>query len=109
MAESLSQEEVSEYKEAFSQFDTDGDGIISVNDLDALLRKLSQTVGELELQDMINEVDQDCSGLISFPQFLTLMARKMQDTDAEEVLKEVFRVLDKENRGFVAIADMKHA
>merc|ERR1719396_169696 len=34
--------------------------------------------------DMIQEIDADGSGTIDFPEFLTMMARKMKDTDSEE-------------------------
>ena len=44
---------------------------------------------------MINEVDMDGSGCIDFPEFLTLMSRKMHDTETEEEIKEAFRVFDK--------------
>ena len=43
-------------------------------------------------QDMINEVDADGNGTIDFPEFLTMMARKMKDTDSEEEIREVWRV-----------------
>ena len=55
--------------------------------------KLSgQNPTEAELQDMINEVDADGNGTIDFPEFLSLMARKMKDTDTEEELIEAFKV-----------------
>ncbi|KAG7055698.1 calmodulin [Colletotrichum scovillei] len=50
MADSLTEEQVSEFKEAFSLFDKDGD------------------------------------------EFLTMMARKMKDTDSEEEIREAFKV-----------------
>ena len=39
----------------------------------------------------------DCvgNGTIDFPEFLTMMARKMKDTDSEEEIREAFRVFDK--------------
>ena len=40
---------------------------------------------------MINEVDADGNGTIDFPEFLTMMARKMKDTDSEEEIREAFR------------------
>jgi len=46
---------------------------------------------------MINEVDADGNGTIDFPEFLTMMARKMKDTDSEEEIREAFRVFDKVN------------
>lgn len=35
------------------------------------------------------------NGTIDFPEFLTMMARKMKDTDSEEEIREAFRVFDK--------------
>ena len=46
-----------------------------------MMRSLGQNPTEAELQDMINEVDADGNGTIDFPEFLTMMARKMKDTD----------------------------
>ena len=55
------------------------------------MRSLGQNPTEAELQDMINEVDADGNGTIDFPEFLSLMARKMKDTDTEEELIEAFK------------------
>ena len=41
------------------------------------------------------------NGEIDFPEFLTMMARKMKDTDSEEEIKEAFRVFDKDGNGFI--------
>ena len=43
-----------------------------------MMRSLGQNPTEAELQDMINEVDADGNGTIDFPEFLSLMARKMK-------------------------------
>ena len=48
------------------------------------MRSSGKKPTEAELQDMINEVDADGNGTIDFPEFLSLMARKMKDTDTEE-------------------------
>jgi len=45
---------------------------------------------------MINEVDADGNGTIDFPEFLSLMARKIKDTDTEEELREAFKVFDRD-------------
>uniref|UniRef100_A0A674H311 Calmodulin 2 n=1 Tax=Taeniopygia guttata TaxID=59729 RepID=A0A674H311_TAEGU len=84
-----------EFKEAFSLFDKDGDGTITTKELGTVMRSLGQNPTEAELQDMINEVDADGNGTIDFPEFLTMMARKMKDTDSEEEIREAFRVFDK--------------
>ena len=43
---------------------------------------------------MVNEVDKDGTGSIDFPEFLTMMAIKINDENAEEELREAFRVFD---------------
>ena len=44
------------FKEAFSQFDKNGDGSISTKELSNVMRSLGQNPTEAELQDAINEV-----------------------------------------------------
>ena len=61
------------------------------------MRSLGQTPTEAGLQEMIKEVDANGDGTIDFPEFLNLMAKKMQDTDTEDDLKEAFKV-SKERR-----------
>lgn len=56
----------SEFKEAFSLFDKDGDGTITSKELGTVMRSLGQNPTEAELQDMINEVDSDGRSSISF-------------------------------------------
>ncbi|SCV69222.1 BQ2448_2242 [Microbotryum intermedium] len=102
------EEQVSEFKEAFSLFDKDGDGTITTRELGTVMRSLGQNPTEAELQDMITEVDADGNGQIDFPEFLTMMARKMKDTDSEEEIHEAFKVFDKDGNGFISSAELKH-
>ncbi|RDA89913.1 hypothetical protein CP533_6220 [Ophiocordyceps camponoti-saundersi (nom. inval.)] len=139
MADSLTEEQVSEFKEAFSLFmvmvsriptfprprfsmmpfvtitshqtATTSDAIvgqITTKELGTVMRSLGQNPSESELQDMINEVDADNNGTIDFPEFLTMMARKMKDTDSEEEIREAFKVFDRDNNGFISAAELRH-
>merc|ERR1711900_118476 len=97
-ATQLNDERIAEFKEAFTLFDKDGDGTITTKELGTVMRSLGQNPTEAELQDMINEVDADGNGTIDFPEFLSLMARKMKDTDTEEELIEAFKVFDRDGK-----------
>lgn len=108
MAVRLTEEQISEFKEAFSLFDKDGDGFITTKELGTVMRSLGRNPTEAEVQDMINEVDADGNGTIDFPEFLNLMSRKMKDADSEEELMEAFKVFDKEQNGFISAAELRH-
>jgi len=76
MADQLTEEQIAEFKEAFSLFDKDGDGTITVKELGTVMRSLGQTPTDIELRDMIHEVDVDGNGEIDFSEFLTMMGKK---------------------------------
>merc|ERR1712224_723896 len=83
----LTEEQIAEFREAFRLFDVDGQGIIKTKDLGTVMRSLGMNPTEAELRDIINEVDADGTsetrtGVIDFPEFLVIMARKMKDADA---------------------------
>ena len=53
MADQLTEEQIAEFKEAFSLFDKDGDGTITTKELGTVMRSLGQNPTEAELQDML--------------------------------------------------------
>uniref|UniRef100_A0A2K5XFS8 EF-hand calcium-binding domain-containing protein 11 n=1 Tax=Mandrillus leucophaeus TaxID=9568 RepID=A0A2K5XFS8_MANLE len=60
------------------------------------------------LLNLINEVDADGNGKTDSPEFLTMMARKMKNTQSEEELREAFRVFDKDSNGYISTAELRH-
>ena len=79
----MTDEQIAEFKEAFSLFDRNGDGKITTTELGTVMRSLGLNPTQAELQSMINEVDVDGNGTVDFPEFLSLMAREMKDTDID--------------------------
>eukprot|EP00448_Togula_jolla_P009181 CAMPEP_0170607114 /NCGR_PEP_ID=MMETSP0224-20130122/20879_1 /TAXON_ID=285029 /ORGANISM="Togula jolla, Strain CCCM 725" /LENGTH=154 /DNA_ID=CAMNT_0010932253 /DNA_START=81 /DNA_END=545 /DNA_ORIENTATION=- len=106
-ADLLIEEQIDEFKETFELFDHDKDQRLSVKELGTLLSSLGQTHSELELHNMMNEVDAD--DFIAFPQFLSLMARKVKDTDTEEELIEAFKVFDRDGDGYISAGELRHS
>ena len=82
------------YQDAFKHFDSDNSGIISTKMLGPLLRYCGENPSEAEIQDMVNEVDSDATGELHFPNFLQLMRKKYSDNNAEDEIREAFRVFD---------------
>ncbi|KAF9347860.1 hypothetical protein BGX34_002843 [Mortierella sp. NVP85] len=66
--------------EAFSLFDTDGDGYITAKELGDVMRSLGQNPTDSKIQDRIKELDVDGDGIVDFPEFLTMMVRNMKDS-----------------------------
>lgn len=108
MADVLTEDQITEFQEAFCLFDKDGDGCITIEELATVIRSLGQNPSSEELHDMISEVDVDGNGTIEFAEFLNLMARKMKETDAEEELKEAFKVFDKDQNGYISASELRH-
>jgi len=48
------------------------------------------------------------SGTVDFPEFLNMMAKKIQNTDSEEEIKEAFRVFDKANTGHISREELRY-
>ncbi|KAK7337905.1 hypothetical protein VNO77_18496 [Canavalia gladiata] len=107
MNDALRDDQVGEFLEAFCLLDKDGDGCITIEELGTAIRSLDENPTLEELQIMMNEVDTDGNGTIEFGEFLNLMARKMKESEAEEELKEAFRVFDKDQDGYISPSELR--
>uniref|UniRef100_K4AL48 EF-hand domain-containing protein n=4 Tax=Setaria TaxID=4554 RepID=K4AL48_SETIT len=105
--EGLTGEQRIAFQEAFSLFDKNGDGCITMEELAAVTRSLGLDPSDQELNDMMSEVDTDGNGIIDFQEFQSLIARKMKDGDGDEELKEAFEVLDKDQNGFISPNELR--
>lgn len=104
--DALSEEQIVEFREAFCFFDKDGDGCITMEELATVIRSLDQNPTKKELEDMITAVDVNGNGTIEFAEFLDLLATKLKETDAEEELKEAFKVFDKDQNGYISAKEV---
>ncbi|KAJ3056121.1 hypothetical protein HK097_008044 [Rhizophlyctis rosea] len=104
----LTEDQITEYREAFSLFDDDNDGEITTKELGTVMRALGQNVTEAELKSFVAEVEKSGKKSLEFPTFLTLMARKLRDTDSESEIREAFKVFDPTGAGTISSAELKH-
>ena len=59
-----------------------------------LLKYVGENPSDGEVQDLMSEVDPSSSGLFKFPDFLSMMLRKMDENSAEDEIREAFKVFD---------------
>jgi len=96
-----------EFKEAFDEFDKDGSGAISAEELLEVMRAMGQNPTEDEVLNMMLEADLDGNGSIEFPEFLELMKNKYSSDDLESDLREAFKIFDRDNDGYISIHEFK--
>ena len=65
-----------ELKEAFSIFDKNGNGSISIEEVRCVMASLEENISEEELNSMIQQVDTNGDGLIDFEDFVQVMMSK---------------------------------
>ena len=113
--ENEEEDEVDEsIKKAFSDFDQDGDGTISIAELRHCLGPggaLAAMCGSLnndEIDSLISIADKDGDGEVSFEEFVILINR-MKGGDTEEDLKKAFKHFDIDKDGVISRKDMKDA
>ncbi|PFX32361.1 myosin regulatory light polypeptide 9-like [Stylophora pistillata] len=89
------QQQIQEFKEAFSMIDQDRDGFIKDTDL----KDMFNSLGKEESNDYIVEMLDEASGPLNFTMFLTLMGEKLNGTDPEDMIRNAFASFDFEGKG----------
>ncbi|XP_012810133.1 calcium-binding protein 1 isoform X3 [Xenopus tropicalis] len=76
LAETADMIGVKELRDAFKEFDTNGDGEISMSELrEAMKKLLGQQVGHRDIEDIIRDVDLNGDGQVDFEEFVRMMSR----------------------------------
>ena len=101
----LSDHELDCLKEAFSLFDADHDGEITVGELGRVMRNHGLNPTEEELADMIRNVDKNSNGAIDFNEFIEMMLRR--DSKVEEDVVHAFRVFDRDGDGLISEEELR--
>ena len=76
----LTDEQIAAMKEKFILFDDDNDGAIDKTELEAVMKYMGQTPTKIEIQEMINNLDADGTGVLEFSEFLKL-AQSIKNKD----------------------------
>ncbi|XP_043571876.1 calcium-binding protein 1a isoform X1 [Chiloscyllium plagiosum] len=76
LAETADMIGVKELRDAFKEFDTNGDGEISTTELrEAMKKLLGQQVGHRDIEEILKDVDLNGDGRVDFEEFVRMMSR----------------------------------
>ena len=101
-------DEMVHYKEVFSQFDNDGDGAINATELNLVMRILDIYRTKADIRRMIQEVDEDDSGTIQFPEFVNMMMGLKKEVYSADELLAAFEVFDSDGDGYISASELHH-
>lgn len=97
------------FRTEFALYDKDNSGFITVEEFGTVMRSLGVNMSETELQEMVDTVDRDSDGEISYDEFVMMMRIKMTNQCNEEELAEAFRAFDADESGFVTGEELRNA
>jgi len=101
-----------EVKEIFDLFDEDNSGSISLDEFGKLLSSVAGITDPAELHDIATTLDESGDGEVDFEEFLNWYARRQEvaeSMDNEELVKRIFRVVDKDGSGHIDIPELAEA
>ncbi|KAF9115615.1 hypothetical protein BGX27_007194 [Mortierella sp. AM989] len=106
----ISEDQITEYKEGFSLFDRKGNGTIETSSLGDLLRALGQNPTQSQVRDLVAEADPSGSNVINFDTFLKVLMRPNGFKPAGTFQEFIngFKVFDKEGNGFIAVGELRY-
>ena len=105
--EEIEETKLEEYREAFNQFDTDGDGTVDLKELATVMKSLGQNPTQETLDGFIQEYDSDNNGFLDFSEFCKMMQEKVDKGDDEETMADAFKIFDRNDDGWIAADDIK--
>ncbi|KAK9947134.1 hypothetical protein M0R45_012569 [Rubus argutus] len=83
-----------EFARVFDHFDTNKDGKISGDELQAYFTSIGEPMSTVEAQSVIKELDNDGDNLVELEDFVKLMKREDIDANENDDLKNAFEMFE---------------
>merc|ERR1712187_927886 len=106
IANQLNEDQIKALRETFMQLDGNGDGKLTVNEMKEGIQKAGLKEIPADLQQIMEDVDSDGSGVIDYTEFLAATLDKQQFIK-EDVCWTAFRLFDRNNDGKISQEELK--
>ncbi|KAK7108756.1 uncharacterized protein [Littorina saxatilis] len=104
----LTNEEIEDLKMVFDMFDLKGRGYITANDVKRAASMLGFKAKQKVFNEMIGEVTGEKNARVTFAHFLQFVVRGQgEGDDPLEDIMRCFRMLDREQKGYLTIEDLR--
>lgn len=85
---------VAAIKDIFKKFDTDGDGVISKDELKRIVRAISKDFSDGAVDALLEASDTNKDGFIQYEEFLNWMTQDLKKDETQDLKKDEFKPLD---------------
>jgi len=104
----ITKDQLADFREIFTLFDKDGDGVLTFNEVTAAMKTFGQRIPEAALKEMIQQVSEDKeNNTLEFNEYLTMMGLQNIEDIKFSALHEAFRVFDKDKDGFLTVNELR--
>ena len=113
MAAHLTEEEIDKIRRQFLILDKDGNGEISYEELNDILKDPELKMSRQDVKNLMHEFDYDESGTIDVHEFLLLMAKKKNRKLIHRAIvlrtriRRTFNELDRDGNGYISKEEFK--
>ncbi|KAH6938951.1 hypothetical protein HPB50_015075 [Hyalomma asiaticum] len=109
VTELLDEEETARLRQAFQLFDQDCDGLITAQEMGAVMRTLGYEATDVEALRMVTEANASGKDNVNFAEFLAVLAQQSGSSseDGPENMEVLFKVFDKYDRGYITAMDLR--
>jgi len=103
----LDKAEIHQLKQAFKFFDKNGDGTISTEEIDIVMKSIGLQISKQELDDLMADLDENGDGHMDFDEFVQMMDRRMSIRSQRAEIEDTFKFFDKNGDGKITFDELK--
>ena len=103
----INEQTLVDIKDVFEKFDSEGKAHIETKQLKFAIRALGFEPKKEEINRMIEQIDKNKTGFISYDDFVSLMAKRFAEKDTNDEIMKAFQLFDSDGSGNISFDNLK--